>query len=543
MGAFALSRSDNGARILSAGGALNQESDSRTGWRETLAVYLHPRVVAMLFLGFSAGMPLLLIFATLSLWLREAGVDRGEVTYFSWAALGYSFKFVWAPLIDKLPLPVLSARLGQRRGWMLLAQFGVVAAISMMALSDPSTEAGLAWMAVGAVLLGFTSATQDIVIDAYRIEAVEPDLQALMASTYVAGYRLGMLMAGAVALYLAEWLGTTAENYVYAAWKWTYFAMAATMLVGIVTTLVISEPVSRGQSSYFHGATDYARFLVLFLFFVTAFVGTFTLLSGSVAWLNSWLSGDAGQHGALAGFLSEAARLLLSLVAALGAAWLAVSVGVARREMVRDTYVAPVLDFFERYGRPAFVILLLVGFYRVSDIVLGVISNVFYHDMGFSKDQIATVTKVFGIWMTILGGFLGGFMTVRFGVLRIRMLGAVMTVVTNLLFILLARAPGELSLLYVVIGADNITAGLATAAFVAYLSSLTSLSFTAIQYAIFSSLMTLVPKLLGGYSGQVVDAIGYERFFLGASLIGVPVFLLVFLASRFAPVGGREPTR
>ena len=538
-----LSRSDNGARILSAGGALKQESDSRTGWRHTLAAYLHPRVVAMLFLGFSAGMPLLLIFATLSLWLREAGVDRGEVTYFSWAALGYSFKFVWAPLIDKLPLPVLSARLGQRRGWMLLAQFGVVGAISMMALSDPSTEAGLAWMAVGAVLLGFTSATQDIVIDAYRIEAVEPDLQALMASTYVAGYRLGMLMAGAVALYLAEWLGTTAENYVYAAWKWTYFAMAATMLVGIVTTLVISEPVSRGRSSYFHGATDYARFLVLFLFFVTAFVGTFTLLSGSVAALNLWLSGDAGQHRALAGFLSEAARLLLSLVAALGAAWLAVRVGVARREMVRDTYVAPVLDFFERYGKPAFIILLLVGFYRVSDIVLGVISNVFYHDMGFSKDQIATVTKVFGIWMTILGGFLGGFLTLRFGVLRILMLGAVMTVVTNLLFILLARAPGELSLLYVVIGADNITAGLATAAFVAYLSSLTSLSFTAIQYAIFSSLMTLVPKLLGGYSGQVVDAIGYERFFLGASLIGVPVFLLVFLASRYAPVGGRGPTR
>ena len=181
-------------------------------------------------------------------------------------------------------------------------------------------------------------------------------------------------------------------------------------------------------------------------------------------------------------------------------------------------------------------ILLLVGFYRVSDIVLGVISNVFYQDMGFSKDQIATVTKVFGIWMTILGGFLGGFLTLRYGVIRILMLGAVMTVITNLLFIPVANNPGDMLLLYVVIGADNITAGLASAAFIAYLSSLTSLSFTAVQYAIFSSLMTLFPKLLGGYSGSIVDAIGYKQFFLAASMIGVPVFLLVWLAGRYTRV-------
>ena len=177
----------------------------------------------MLFLGFSSGLPLLLIFATLSLWLREAGVDRAEVTYFSWAALAYSFKFVWAPLIDKLPVPLLASRLGQRRGWLLLAQVAVVGAIVLMAQSDPGTAAGLQWMVVAAVMLGFSSATQDIVIDAYRIEAVEKELQAMMASTYVAGYRLGMLMAGAVALYLAAGFGTTKEVYVYEAWKWTYF--------------------------------------------------------------------------------------------------------------------------------------------------------------------------------------------------------------------------------------------------------------------------------------------------------------------------------
>jgi PAT family beta-lactamase induction signal transducer AmpG len=300
--------------------------------------------------------------------------------------------------------------------------------------------------------------------------------------------------------------------------------------------LVIAEPVSRQTSRYLHGAVDYARFLGLFVLVVTSFVAAFRVLSPPVAGVKAWLVGEGGQHVALAGFAGESLRLSIALAVALGVAWLAVRGGVARREMVRDTYIAPVSDFFERYGRAAVLILLLVGFYRVSDIVLGVISNVFYQDMGFSKEAIATVTKVFGIWMTILGGFLGGFLTLRYGVMRILMLGAIMTVLTNLLFILLAGAPGNLPLLYAVIGADNLTAGLASAAFIAFLSSLTSLSFTAIQYAIFSSLMTLFPKLLGGYSGQVVDALGYPGFFLGASLIGVPVFLLVWLANRYTEV-------
>lgn len=490
----------------------------------------------MLFLGFSSGLPLLLIFSTLSLWLREAGVERGAVTYFSWAALGYSFKFVWAPLVDKLPLPVLSTLLGQRRGWLLFAQVAVITAILLMASSDPASAQGLSLMAIAAVMLGFSSATQDIVIDAYRIEAVEKDVQAMMASTYVAGYRIGMLVAGAVALYLASWFGTSREAYLFSAWKWTYFSMAACMGVGVMTTLLISEPVARAKSSYFHQTFDYFRFVLLFVLFVSAFVFTFLFMAELVTDFQQRLAGVNGENKVLAGFITEAGRLLVSLVIALGATWLSVKVGIARREMVRDTYIAPVADFFQRYGKAALLILMLVGFYRVSDIVLGVISNVFYQDMGFSKEQIATVTKVFGIWMTILGGFLGGILTLRYGVIRMLMLGAVLTVLTNLLFILLAEAPGNLQLLYVVIGADNMTAGLASAAFIAYLSSLTSLSFTAIQYAIFSSLMTLFPKLLGGYSGQIVDAVGYSQFFLGASLIGVPVFLLVWLAGRYTQV-------
>ena len=487
--------------------------------REAISAFLDARVLALAALGFSAGLPLLLIFGTLGLWLREAGFERSAVTYLSWAALGYSFKFVWAPLVDKLPLPVLSRLLGQRRSWMLTAQVAVMATLVLMAMTDPA-EVGLAAMAVGAVALGFSSATQDIVIDAYRIEAADESMQALLSSAYVAGYRGGMIVAGAGALYIAAGLGTTAENYVYAAWKWTYVCMAAAMLVGVATTLLVREPVRRAAAKYVHSVWDYARFLFLFAAVVGAFVIVLARLPGPP------------DGTALAAFGWNAARLLMALAAALATAWLCVVARVAAKGMVRDTYIDPVADFFSRYGRGALVILLLVGFYRVSDIVLGVIANVFYLDMGYSKETIATATKAFGVAMTIVGGFLGGWLAVWLGTLRVLMLGAVLTVATNLLFLLLAQTPGDIAMLYAVVSADNLTAGLATAAFVAYLSSLTSLSFTAMQYAIFSSLMTLFPKLLGGYSGTVVDMFGYSYFFLGAALLGVPVFLLLALAGR-----------
>ena len=532
----------NGPKLAARPALAARLSAAGTAAKTTLAAYLRPQAAALLFLGFSAGLPLLLIFGTLSLWLREAGVERGAVTYFSWAALGYSFKFVWAPLIDKLPLPLLGRRLGQRRAWLLLAQLLVIGAILLMASSDPSTEQGLAVMAVGAVALGFSSATQDIVIDAYRIEAAEESLQALLASTYQAGYRVGMLVAGAAALYLAAGWGTALGSYDYAAWKWTYWCMAAAMLVGVATTLTVREPVRRRPSSYFHHASDYARFLLLFACVAGAFVATLAGLGDGAKAAGDWLAAEAGLGATLAGFLCQAALVVAALCLAIGVARGGMATGVVRREMVRDTYVAPIADFFARYGRrAALLILLLVGFYRVSDIVLGTIANVFYLDMGYTKEQIAAATKVFGIAMTILGGFLGGALALNMGTTRTLMLGAVLTVVTNLLFIALAARPGDVALLYVVIGADNLTSGLAGAAFIAYLSSLTSLSFTAVQYAIFSSLMTLFPKLLGGFSGQVVDAFGYPAFFLGAAAIGVPVFALVAIARRYHATEPRRP--
>ncbi len=484
----------------------------------------------MLFLGFSAGIPILLIFSSLSLWLSEAGVERGAVTFFSWAALGYSFKFVWAPLVDRLPLPVLTRLLGRRRAWMLLAQSSIMLAILWMAFTDPAgADQGLTLMALAAVLLGFSSATQDIVIDAYRIECADTDLQAMLSASYIAGYRIGMLVAGAGALFLAAWFGAVKGAYNYEAWRWTYMAMAACMLVGVFTTLLIPEPQRRGDTSAVHGIRDYLGLIGLFLLAASGFVAVFFLSAGTVADLKSTM----GSHGAALDFLIEALRMGLALAVAYLMARLLLTTPLVNRDMVQRAYMEPVRDFFRRYGvSTAWLLLALVGVYRISDIVLGVISNLFYQDIGFSKTEIATVVKTFGLFMTIAGGFLGGLLAVRFGVLRMLFIGALLSAGTNLLFWWLALYGHDMSLLYLVISADNLSAGLASAAFVAFLSSLTSISFTAVQYAIFSSLMTLLPKLLGGYSGGMVDALGYPGFFIFTTLIGLPVLWLVWRAGR-----------
>lgn len=523
------------------------EAIAKRDWGETFRSFIHPRVITMLFLGFSAGVPILLIFSSLSLWLREAGVEKSAVTFFSWAALGYSFKFVWAPLVDKLPLPVLTKWLGRRRGWLLLSQFAVITAILWMAFTDPAvSEGSLTLMALAAVLLGFSSATQDVVIDAYRIESAERDLQALMSSTYIAGYRIGMIVAGAGALYLAQYFGSEKETYNYAAWMTTYAIMAAVMLVGVVTTLIIPEPAEYRPAEFAYTPGDYGRFLLLFLLAVLGFIAVFFLSSESSASLlgfDTFYAGIQSAKAALAGLfaneslaslLIETLRLGLALLVAWAIAKGLMAGKVVDATMVKDAYLNPVRDFFQRYGTGiAIILLLLVGFYRVSDIVLGVIANVFYQDMGYTKIQIASVAKVFGLLMTIVGGFAGGLLAVRFGVIRILFLGAVLSAVTNLLFVWLSQSGVDIARLYVVIGADNLSAGLASAAFIAYLSSLTNISFTAVQYAIFSSLMTLFPKVLGGYSGTFVESMGYSNFFIMTTLLTLPVLVLIFIAGKY----------
>lgn len=698
-----------------------------SGWKSAFTAFLDRRALIMLFLGFSAGIPILLIFSSLSLWLGEAGIDKSAVTFFSWAALGYSFKFVWAPLVDELPVPVLTKLLGRRRAWLLIAQLLIICAISIMAFSDPSLgQSYLYQMAAGAVLLGFSAATQDIVIDAYRIELAETQMQTVLASTYNAGYRIGMIVAGAGALFLAAYLGTAKGNYIYEAWKWTYLAMAAVMLVGIATTLCIREPqVDRVRKEY--KRVDYYRLVAVFFVSVVSFVLSY-IYSGNLTemLIQLWSIKDS-----FALFCFEALRFIGSGAVAFVVGSSLVKMGAVNKQMAYETWVNPVADFFKRYGvKLALVLLLLIGFYRISDIIAGVISNVFYQDLNFTKEQIAEAVKVYGVIFSLVGGFLGGLLAQRMNIMKLMFVGAILASSTNLIFIGLVKSgqplndvvinvgeqsfktqadetgawaikvpveqlqanerltatasfqndtsqpvsvtlpyisqtgastallllpitadnvidqresegsivvrgqylatlaenqsiklsldgqsfdakldkegvfsaaipaqqlldsnskklnavlmqneraqqdtalnyqvdpaaeksvtldvdlqpinlnkavDGQLEVkgkvikeyssnwLYFAIIVDNLASGLAGAAFIAFLSSLTSVSFTAVQYAIFSSLMTLTPKILGGYSGTIVSNIGYPNFFLLTTLIGIPILILVVWVAK-----------
>ena len=505
-----------------------------TNWQQSIRAFLHPRVITMLFFGFSAGIPLLLIFSTLGLWLREAGLERSAVTFFSWAALGYSFKFVWAPIVDFLPLPFLSQYLGRRRSWILVSQIAIIISISLMAMTDPSMgDLQLKMMAFAAIALGFSSATQDIVIDAYRIESAPPDLQALMSSTYIAGYRIGMLISGAGSLLLASFFGSEMHSYNYDAWRFTYFFMGFFMLIGIITTLIVNEPkeykvIEKKYSNY-----TYIRFFLIFVIAILCFIGVFLLSSEISIHLKNTIQTIVINQN-LSNFIIELLRLSLSLIAALSVTILSIKINFANKQVFMESYVAPLIDFFQRYGlKLALLLLILICLYRISDIMLGVISNIFYQDLGFSKIEIASIVKTFGLIMTIIGGFLGGILSLRFGIMKILYLGALLTVATNLLFMLLSIYGYNISLLYFVISADNLSAGIASAAFVAFLSRLTNVSYTAMQYAIFSSLMTLIPKITGGYSGSIVENIGYTNFFFIASLLGIPVLLVMFFTNKY----------
>ncbi len=507
----------------------------KRSWKETLKAWTHPRVITMLFLGFSAGIPILLIFSTLSIWLLEAGVKKSSVTFFSWAALGYSFKFIWAPLVDKIPFPFLGRLLGRRRSWMIVSQLAVISAIICMAGIDPASgQRSLTFMALAAVMLGFSSATQDIVIDAYRIECIDESYQALLASTYVAGYRIGMVVAGAGSLFLASLLGTTKEMYQYQSWQITYLVVAATMLVGVITTLVISEPErNRDPSIYSYTAEQYFRLFVVFILACCVFAITFFFSGNISGQLKELLSGVLWGDVRIVSFIIEILRLLSSILFAAVVAYFFILSGFLEKKLVMEAYIDPIKEFFNRYGgKTALILLLLVGFYRISDIVLGVVSNIFYVDMGFSKNVIAGITKVYGVGMTILGGFLGGIMTLRYGIYTILFIGALLSAFSNLLFLLLANNGADITLLTVVIAVDNLSAGIAAIAFVAFLSSLTNISFTATQYALFSSLMTLFPKLFGGYSGTIVSNFGYHNFFILTTLIGVPILILIWFVKR-----------
>jgi len=499
-------------------------------WRDSLRAFADRRIIALLFLGFSAGLPLLLVFSTLSLWLAQADVSRSTIGFMSWAALSYGFKFVWAPMIDRFPVPGLTRKLGRRRAWLLIAQVTIMAALVLTALNDPKNN--LFMTAVFAVLLGFASATQDVVIDAYRIEVAEKDLQGLMSAAYIAGYRVGMAVAGAGALEIAGFL-SGGRSYDYHAWSVTYLAMAAVMLVGVGTTFAVPEPdVPHRPEDGTESRQDYQRFLIGFLLAVGVFVGVFLATSAFGSTAREVLASSGGLSQGLSGFIVESLRFVLAAAAAFGVARALVGLRIVPEKMLDETYIAPFRDFFQRYGRTALFMLGLIATYRIADIVMGVMANVFYSDIGFSLQAIGRVTKIYGVIMTIVGSVGGGILILRFGLMRTLFAGAALAAGTNLLFVLLAQAGPDLPLLMVVISADNLSGGIAAAAFVAYLSSLTSASFTASQYAIFSSVMLLLPKVMAGYSGSVVESVGYPAFFTGTALLGVPVLILIVLLAR-----------
>ncbi len=439
-----------------------KDSNSRN-WRELLSIYRQPRVLGMICLGFSAGLPFLLVFSTLSAWLRDIGIARTTIGFFSWVGITYSIKFFWAPVIDRLPFAGLTTWLGKRRGWMLAAQITIVLGLAGMALTNPHTE--LTRLALFALLVAFGSATQDICVDAYRIEAVEKNMQGAMAATYVFGYRIALLVTGAGAFYIAE------------AWSWptAYLVMAALMGIGIATTLIISEPVH--------------------------------VIDENTRKLEEKLEKSIG--------VQQKKNLPARIIA-----WFS------------DAVASPFVEFFQRNGALAIVILLLVSTYKISDITMGVMANPFYLDLGFSKTDIANVTKIFGFFMTIAGAAAGGLLVLRYGMLRPLLAGAVLIMTTNLLFVWLAVSEPGLVSLAIVISADNLGGGLATSAFIAYLSSLTNTAYTATQYALFSSLMTLPAKFIGGFSGWVVDSTDYATFFLYTGLLGLPAILLVLYLLR-----------
>ncbi len=485
--------------------------------------YFNRQALSMLFLGFSAGVPILLVFSSLGLWLREAGIDRSTVTMFSWAALGYSFKFIWSPLVDALSLPVLGRMLGHRRSWLLLCQLLIITAIVMMAMTDPANVAPSV-MAVGAVLLGFSAATQDIVIDAYRIESAPSEMQTALSASYVAGYRIGMIVSGAGALYLAEFFGSKEGVYHYVAWQKTYLIMASVMLIGVMTTLLIREPL-RQVKPIITQTKDYARLCAVFALSVITFILSYRAIGGVLP-----QSQSVG-----IGFLFGCVQFVVSAIFMGLAGYGLVQAGLVKKEVAVATWVAPITDFFERYGKKALLLLALIGLYRISDIVAGNISNLFYQDLGFTKVQIADAVKVVGVIASIGGGFVGGWFAQKSGVMKAMMVGALLACATNLLFIVLSSMP-TLPVMYFAVITDNLAAGLASAVFIAFLSALTSIRFTAVQYALFSSLMTLSPKILGGYSGAIVDATSYPTFFAITFVIGLPILYLIYLVNKHIPL-------
>ena len=476
-------------------------------WGEAAAVYGEARVLIFGPLGFSAGLPLLLVFGTLSAWLERAAVDRGAIGMLSLVALPYALKFLWAPLLDREP-PVFRG-LGLRRGWMLFAQIGVALGLLGIAMSDPGPGA-TAMVALAALFTAFCSATQDIAIDAYRIEAAPEDRQAACAATYVTGYRIGMLLAGAFgALHLAGAFG----------YPTAYMAMAGLVSVGMITAL-LAAPTARAGASAQPASGAEAHLCAD----RRAIIGVILGLAGVATLIT--LEAEPVYPGLLA--VATAALTLFLAIRERGPGFRLAGRPAAMALWARRSYADPLAEFVLRNGaRLALFLLAIVLFYRISDLTLGVMANPFYIAIGYSEEEIGTVTKLFGLIPLLLGGFVGGGLTARYGAAPCLLLGAVLVSVTNLVFALLALAADpDIVGLGAVITADNFSAGVATTAFIAFLSGMTERAHAATQYALFSSIMLILGKIIASTSGFVQEAVGWPLFFVYCAGLGLPAIAL-----------------
>ena len=483
------------------------------GWKKSLLIYKDIRVIRMLFFGFSSGLPILLIFSTLSLWLKSAGIDRSTITLFSWAGLAYSFKFLWAPLIDKIPISYLTTKFGHRRSWLILSQLTLMILFISIGFVDPQNN--LFIMALLIVCIGFSSATQDAMIDTFRIESAPQNLQSAMSGTYIIGYRLGMISAGAGSLMLASWFGGDNQIYNVHAWQKTYMLMAILQSVGLLCCFMSPEPISPRKL-----ITDNRDRLRLINVFFISLLGFILVYNFFPEW--------KGNDPVIKGFFTFL-QFTFAFSTIIFSFFISVRFNFIQKSILTSTFWHPLNDFIKKYGSTAIIILIIIGFYRVADVVMGVVANIFYSDKGYTLNQIATFSKFWGLIATIFGGLIGGVLSSKYNNYLILLLGAILAASTNLLFALLAILEPKSIYLMIVIIADNISAGIASVAFVAFLSSLTNRNFTTTQYALFTSFMLFFPKIIGGYSGTIVDNFGYVSFFIATALIGLPVIILIII--------------
>lgn len=452
------------------------------GWIAGFAAYGDRRVATMLALGFSSGMPLILIFATMSRWLAEAGVSRTEIGIFSLVGLAYGFKFVWAPAVDHVHLPWLHRLLGRRRSWVLLAQAAVIVGIVGMAFTSPASALGT--MAIFAVVTAFAGATQDIAIDAWRIESAPKEMQGAMAGAYQLGYRLALLAGGAGVFFIVAALQDGVQGLGPAAWRYGYLAMAGAMLIGVGAILYAREPAAR--------VSEETRRME-----------------------------EAIERSAGGGIVGKAVAHLSNAI------------------------VLPFVDFFKRNGWIGLLVLVFIGSYWLSDRIWGVMAQPFYFDMGYTKVEVAEVSKVFGLIVTIVGALLGGVLVVKVGVMRMLLFSATLAAATNLLFagltLYVEHFGKSVPLLYGAIGLENVFGGMAGTVLIAYLSGLTNVAYTGTQYALFTSFMVLPGKFLAAGSGWVVETSGYVTFFLYTAAAGIPAILLALVLMRYAPAETPAP--